>query len=339
MRILHAPTNIAGQPYVLSRALRRLGHVSDVLVSRRHPFGYSQDIVFDFDRLWTPWRQVRKAFALLHLRKSYDLFHFYYGESLLARHRDLPMLKRAGKRIVFHFRGCDIRMRGLELARRATCACKDCPAPCSSDPEKESLRDLARRLADRTLVATPDLLEWVPEADLVTQAIELGALPELPPPAVKKDRYVILHAPSDPLIKGTCYLRTAIAHLRSRGYPVDLRLVSGRPHSEVRQAIAEADIVVDQLLVGWYGNFAIEAMASSRPVVAYIRDDLARRAGFSPPILSATPDSIERVLEELVANDRVRAGLARAGRPFVSRIHDAGRIASQLLDCYRSIVG
>ena len=128
MRILHAPTNIAGQPYVLSRALRRLGHVSDVLVTRRHPFGYSQDIVFDFDRLWTPWRQVRKAFALLHLRKSYDVFHFHYGESLLARHRDLPMLKRAGKRIVFHFRGCDIRMRGLELARRATCACKDCPA-------------------------------------------------------------------------------------------------------------------------------------------------------------------------------------------------------------------
>ena len=186
MRILHAPTNIAGQPYVLSRALRRLGHVSDVLVSRRHPFGYSQDIVFDFDRLWTPWRQVRKAFALLHLRKSYDLFHFYYGESLLARHRDLPMLKRAGKRIVFHFRGCDIRMRGLELARRATCACKDCPALCSSDPEKESLRDLARRLADRTLVATPDLLEWVPEADLVTQAIELGALPELPPPRSRR---------------------------------------------------------------------------------------------------------------------------------------------------------
>jgi len=51
VRILHAPTNIAGQPYVLSRALRNLGHQSDVLVEKHHPFGYPEDRVMDFERL------------------------------------------------------------------------------------------------------------------------------------------------------------------------------------------------------------------------------------------------------------------------------------------------
>ena len=268
MRILHAPTNIAGQPHVLSRALRRLGHASDVLATERHPFGYPQDILFNYDRLSTPWRQVRKGIALADLLRRYDVFHFYYGESLLAAHRDVPFLRRAGKRIVFHFRGCDIRMRAPSLARPVS-ACLDCPAPCREDERKAELRDAAWALADHVLVATPDLLESVPGAELVGQAIDLAEWPEVPPRAEPRKRLVILHAPSDPVIKGTAYVERAVAALQADGYPVELRLLQRRPHAEIRTAFAEADIVIDQLLLGWYGNFAIEAMACGRPVVGY----------------------------------------------------------------------
>ena len=53
---------------------------------------------------------------LARIAATYDVFHFYYGESLLAARRDVPMLRRLGKRIIFHFLGCDIRLRGLSLA-------------------------------------------------------------------------------------------------------------------------------------------------------------------------------------------------------------------------------
>jgi glycosyltransferase involved in cell wall biosynthesis len=336
MRILHAPTSIAGQPQVLSRALRRLGHVSDVLEFQPHPFGYKADLTFDFDRLSTPWRQIKKGLGILRLIKNYDVFHFYYGSSLLARHRDLSLIRRAGKRIVFHFNGCDIRMRHRELARRVFCACKDCPAPCNPDPIKEDLLDLARRMAHKLLVSTPDLLEWVPEASLAKQSIDLDAWAELPLRNRPGEPFVILHAPSDPVIKGTAYLQEAVSGLKAEGYPVELRVVVGRPHHEIRQAIAEADVVVDQLLVGWYGGFAVEVMASSRPVVAYIRDDLVRTAGFTPPILTANPETIGATLRQLFNDANLRRDLGAAGRPFVQQIHDSRVIAAQLLQWYKS---
>lgn len=333
MRILHAPTNIAGQPHVLSRALRRLGHDSDVLATERHAFGYPQDILFNYDHLGTPWRQLKKGAALARLLRRYDVFHFYYGESLLAAHRDVPFLRRAGKRVVFHFRGCDIRMRALSRARPVS-ACLDCPAPCRMDAAKAELRDAAWRLADHVLVATPDLLESVPGAELVTQAIDLDEWPELPPRGAPSGNFVVLHAPSDPVIKGTVYVQRAVAALQALGYPIELRLLQRRPHAEIRKAFAEADIVVDQILLGWYGNFAIEAMACGRPVVGFIRDDLPAAAGYTPPILSATPSSIQRVLAELIESAPVRRSLAEAGREYVGRIHAPERIARRLLECY-----
>jgi hypothetical protein len=277
---------------------------------------------------------VRKGIALAGLIKNYDVFHFYFGGSILAQGRDLPWLRRAGRRVVFHFRGCEIRMRQLELAQRVICACKDCPAPCAPDPEKVALRALVWEHADRVLVATPDLLEWVPGAELVPQAIDLESSVDLGPLEVKKGRYVILHAPSDPIIKGTSYLQTAVSNLQRAGYPVELRLLSGQPHAEVLRALGEADIVVDQLLVGWYGNFSIEAMASGRPVVAYIREDLKQLSGYAPPIASATPDTIERTLAQLLDDSRLRGELGSAGRPYVAQIHEATTIARQLLTIY-----
>ena len=337
MRILHAPTNIAGQPYVLSRALRRLGHRSDVLVSEPHPFGYPEDRVLNFERLPPPWRQVRKVAALARLIASYDVFHFYFGESILAEHRDLDFLRRTGRRTVFHFRGCEIRMRHGELAQRRFCACTDCPAPCDSDDRKALLRTLAFERTDRVLVATPDLLEWVPGAELVTQAIDVDGIGPGPPPPreQERERYVVLHAPSDRLIKGTRYVEAAIDRLQAAGYPIELRLMHGRPHTEVREALAEADIVVDQLLMGWYANFSIEAMASGRPVIAYIREDLKRVAGYEPPILSANPETIDAALIRLIDDAALRRELGEAGPPYVKRIHDSMRIARQLEEVYR----
>jgi glycosyl transferase family 1 len=333
MRILHAPVNIAGQPWVLSRALRRLGHTSDVLVDRHHEFGYPDDIVFNYDDLGSPWRQLRKGAGLLRLIQDYDVFHFYFGDSLFAKHRDLPILRRMRRQVVFHFRGCEIRLRHGELAKHGYCACSDCPAPCATDSEKEALAAVARRMADRILVSTPDLLEWVPEAELVTQACDLSAMPS-PTSPEEHERIIVLHAPTAPLIKGTSYVQTAIRNLRAAGYAVELQLIQGKPHSEVCRAIDEADIVVDQLLVGWYGNFAIEAMARGRPVIAYVRDDLRTLSGFSPPIVSATPATIEESLARLIDDVTLRRSLAAEGRPYVERTHDAERIARQLLALY-----
>ena len=63
---------------------------------------------------------------------------------------------------------------------------------------------------------------------------------------------------------------------------------------------AKADVLeVDQLLAGWYGGAAVEAMMMGVPVIAYMREedlgwvpaDMAREL----PVVSATPDSLVAV--------------------------------------------
>ena len=46
--------------------------------------------------------------------------------------------------------------------------------------------------------------------------------------------------------------------------------IEGVPNAEARLRYAAADVVVDQLRIGWYGMFAIESMALAKPVVVHL---------------------------------------------------------------------
>ncbi len=120
--------------------------------------------------------------------------------------------------------------------------------------------------------------------------------------------------------------------------PIELVLVEGAPRAEARRALERADVVVDQLLTGWYGGIAVEAMALGNPVVAHLEpDDVARvptKLAEEIPIVRATPESIESVLRELLTQPERLEELGRAGRQFVERWHDPRRVAQTTRDAY-----
>jgi glycosyltransferase involved in cell wall biosynthesis len=115
-----------------------------------------------------------------------------------------------------------------------------------------------------------------------------------------------------------------------------VQLVEDVPHASVQQMLREADIVVDQLLLGWYGGVAVEAMALGRPVVAHLHGpDLARlpqqmRADL--PVMDATPETLDDVLRTLAARDLDELG--RQSRGYVEQWHDPSRIAAKLGEIY-----
>ena len=122
------------------------------------------------------------------------------------------------------------------------------------------------------------------------------------------------------------------------GLPVELELVEGLHHDEARRRYEAADIVVDQLNAGWYGLFAIEAMALGKPVVTFLHEEAVRRSaeafGVEVPIVSATKETLRDVLARLAADPDERRRLGAAGRAYVERVHDLERIADRLLDLY-----
>ena len=74
-----------------------------------------------------------------------------------------------------------------------------------------------------------------------------------------------MHAPTARAIKGTHHVLAALDALRAEGVDFDLELVEGRTQAEAREVYARADLVVDQLMLGWYGGLAVEAWRSACP--------------------------------------------------------------------------
>ena len=80
----------------------------------------------------------------------------------------------------------------------------------------------------------------------------------------------VLHAPNHREIKGSRHFIQAVEELKSEGVRIDLVIAEKLPNSELQELIRSVDVVADQLIMGWYAMFAIEAMALSKPVLCYI---------------------------------------------------------------------
>src|SRR6185437_10755355 len=147
---------------------------------------------------------------------------------------------------------------------------------------------------------------------------------------------IVLHAPSSRGRKGTEHVVAACATL-----DVDLEIVEGLDHRKAFELYRRADIVVDQLNAGWYGVFAIEAMALGKPVVTFLHEEAVRRTseafGVKVPIVGATKETLRDVLRPLVESADERRRVGAASRAYVEEVHDLRRVADRLLDLYAGL--
>ena len=102
--------------------------------------------------------------------------------------------------------------------------------------------------------------------------------------------------------------------------------------------LAEADIVIDQIVIGWYGVLAVEAMALGKAVVAFIRDDLVDEVP-QGVLVNASPKTIARRLRELIVDPDLRADLGKSARRYVETYHAAEVVAERLRTLYREVSG
>ena len=88
-----------------------------------------------------------------------------------------------------------------------------------------------------------------------------------PNSSYKNNTLKVLHAPNHRKIKGTEFFISAINELKSEGYPIELILLEKVSNEEIKKIMSSVDIVADQLIVGWYAMFALEAMSMEKPVL------------------------------------------------------------------------
>ena len=305
LRVVHTPLNVAGIPWTNVQALRRRGVDAKLVVVERQRMHPEADV--DLARRPGLLGQARAQWpAFARLLPRTDVFHFYFGWTLLPKFLQFPVLRAARRRSVFHFLGSDIRGKTeAELAYR--------------------------HRADACIVGSYDAIRWVPEAEVVPPGIDLRTIAAAAPSG--RERQLVVHAPSSRSRKGTADVIAAC-----EGLPLDLEIVEGLHHDQALARYAAADIVVDQLNAGWYGIFAIEAMALGKPVLTFLHDEAVRRTeeafGVRVPIVSVARETLRERLAELAASPAERQRAGAASRAYVEHVHDADRMAERLVGIY-----
>jgi glycosyltransferase involved in cell wall biosynthesis len=306
LRVIHCPVNFAGIGWTNVEALRRTGIDARLVVFNAHPAHPEADENLRLPKGPAWRRQALQLRALARLLPQTDIFHFYFGVTLVPKRLQFPILRAARKKSVYHFVGSDIRGKTpAELAYA--------------------------QAADVRIVGSYDAVRWVPDAEVVPPGIDLSRISPSRPRSEAPLR--VAHAALSRRRKGT---DVVVAACRQLG--VELDVIENVRHDEVGPRIAGADVVVDQLNSGWYGLFAIEAMAHGKPVVGYIHDEAARRTaeafGVEPPIVRTTKETLVDDLRPLVESALLRRDRGAASRAYVERLHDAGRMADRLVDIY-----
>ena len=299
---------MAGIPWTNVQALRRKGVDAKLVVVERQKMHPEADVSLDRPTGLLR-RQAVQWPAFLRLLPKTDVFHFYFGWTLVPRKATWPILKAARKKSVLHFLGSDIRGKTPDELRYA-------------------------RGADARIVGSYDALRWVPDAEVIPPGLDLRQY-EAPQPE-ERARPVVLHAPSSRRRKGTEHIVEAC-----EGLEVELDIVEGLRHDEARRRYERADIVVDQLNAGWYGIFALEAMALGKPVLSYLLDEAVqhteRELGIDVPIIRVTKETLRERIAELAASVEERQRIGALSRVYVERVHDADKGAERLLEIYRSL--
>ena len=305
----------------LAKAWRRLRPYKAVLFPRRAEFVGLASV---------SRREQTLLGALLVMRTvlAYDTFIFVFGGSMDLRNRDLPLLRFLRKTVVMIFLGCDIRARDAVLPLgRQFATCTDCMERCVAS-EKKARAVKAERYAD-LILAQPEYGQYLAEYSYFWFPLDLR---QWMPVQVKNSRPRVVHAPSHTGIKGTKYVDRAIQQLRDEGVEFDFVVLHNRPHGEIREELERCDIVVDQLMAGWYGLLTIEAMALGKCVLTYVSPDLERAHGIANvPVLSTNPNTITENLRLAIANAALRDRLGEAARKFVEAHHDADRVVGNVL--------
>ncbi len=200
----------------------------------------------------------------------------------------------------------------------------------------ESVRRNAALAAESGLpvfVSTPDLLQWVPEAKWCPVVIDIDRWQSTDARTTSTSIPVVAHAPSQSWLKGTDWIEPVLRRLSDEGV-IEYRQVKGIPHESMPNFYADADIVLDQFMLGSYGVAACEAMASGRIVMGHV--DSATRAsvleltGLSLPVHEATVASLEAELRFAAAHPQAFDELRHAGPAYVEAVHGGRRSAATL---------
>lgn len=347
MRVLHLPFSVGGNPIGLAEGECDLGIHSEVLTFS--------------DRENKLKKLLLRLQAFYNVRGHFDVYHFNSGSSLLHAPQyglnlfDLPFYPSAAKKIMT-FQGCDARQKYPTIKRLrakncdfAGCFEADCyQGVCNSgqrDKQRRKTIEKADRHIDHFFALNPDLLHFLPKGKSSFLPYSIGGFSEIQLKTAsffKDDKITIVHAPTQRAAKGTRYILQAIEKLQD-DFPgkINFKVVENLSWESALSAYREADLFIDQVLIGWYGAVAVEVMKMGIPVACYINQDdlhfVPEKMQQALPLINLNKSNCYAVLKDMITNRERLPQLGKQSLAYVNEWHDPTRVAAITLDVYGAL--
>ena len=368
IRVLHCPTYGAGNPGSLSLAERGLGLVSRSVSIEPPVYRFSIDNALNpvgNRKIGYILRELLRWPLLLYAALKADVIHYNFGQTImpqwygnrgnsrllrfyirLLEHADLKLLKALGKKLVVTYQGDDARQGDYCLEHYRLSAAQfvdDSYYPEDSDDNKRRLIKQVSQYFDRIYALNPDLINVLPSTARFIPYASVNPDKVNPYFETANEVPLVIHAPTHRGVKGSEFIIRAVERLQNEGVRFNFRLIENYSHEEAMRLYEKADLLIDQLLVGWYGGLAVELMALGKPVICYIRDEdlvhIPEEMKNDLPVISAEPQNIYETLKSMLAKSpNELQSLGRQSRSYVERWHHPGRIATILRKDYMSIL-
>jgi hypothetical protein len=325
IKVLCGYVNTGGIAYKIAEGLRKNGVKADSVVIDDHLFSYPFHKKMNFTGNKPSFinRLIKYYYFIKHALK-YDVFIFNTRSTMLAKKGDLKLLKLFGKKTAMIYVGCDIRDKNyyLQSPEKFT-VCRNCSVEYQvkigcvmEDKLVESA--VIQKYIDAPFSHPFDAMILNGKFNYLYLLLELE---KYQPKYETNSKIKIVHIPSDDGIKGTNYVMAAIEKLKNKNVEFEFELIRNKPHDEVIGSIRNSDILIDQMVAGWYGLISIEAMALGKTTVCFLRDELYN---YIPdiPIINLNPDNLADGLKKLIMEKEKLGGYGMAGRKYAEKYHD-----------------
>ena len=333
MKVFHGLVNYGTQAGLLAQGLRDEGIDAISVVYDDSYFKRQTDvnITRDVNSKNPILRRIKRLRFLLALFRKYNVFHFYFGTTLLPHNIDAPFYRMFGKKVVMEYLGTDIDLwlgkNGVDGHGRKIDRVK----------LVKKVYKQARQF-DRQLVCAPYYYQFVDNSIILPLALDLSSF-TYHSLKWKADRELtFMHCPTNRKQKKSDYIEAALDKLKSEGYRFNYKCVTNVSHDKLKEEYISSDVVIDQL-GGWFGTVSIEAMALGRPVVAGYHPHLChydqRYEGL--PIINADIFTIYQVLKDMLDGKYDLEDISRKSREYVMKIHDLKSVTKQLIEIYESL--
>ncbi len=319
-------------PYLTVQILRAHGMKADYMAVGKSDVWNKCDFQVSYSS--NPIAGALRSFVVFwRVVAKYEIIH-----SMSPDGWELPVLKKLGRKIVVHYRGCEARQRTRNMELHSDMnICQECDynTYCEDDTQKKR-RSLARNYGDLFLVTTPDLKDFIPDAihqTFFAPDIAIHSRTE------RRDRTItkIVHATNHPGIEGTSAIRKAIDRLNKQGYKIEFVFLKGVPYERVLEEYRTADIAIGKMKMGYYANGQIESMAMGVPTITYVRPefmtDKLRQSGFIFSHLGRLEETLKYYLDNPEELDKKR----EIARSSILGVHDNDKLAERLIELYGSL--